>query len=87
MVLAENKAKCLLSVNHTTKTIYHYYRHQISLNDQPEIPEDLRLRRRSAYQTLSKVFLYQFLTDTKSAVGRVDLKPFWESEKMSHLLR
>ena len=56
MVLAENKAKCLLSVNHTTKTIHHYHRHQISLNDQPEVPEDLRLRRRSAYQTLSKRF-------------------------------
>ena len=36
---------------------------------------------------LKAVAVELLLTDTKSAVSREDLKPFWESEKMSHLLR
>ena len=44
MVPAENKAKCLSSVNHTTKTIYNHHHHHSYNNCM--LPENFRPRNR-----------------------------------------
>ena len=61
---------------------------EIRPNACPEIPEDLSLWRRPAYQTLSKALAILLDTTVKrSAVDREDLKRYQKSEKRPHFSR
>ena len=82
MVPAGNKAKRLLSVNHTTKTIHHHHHHHQKFVDQNTSLERIRtLFREQGIVIFSTIFPYSLkLFQRLSLLSQVALEEAWGRE-------